>query len=308
MIDPTGEGVERLLRETGRRPAPPAERTARVRETVRGHWRTERRRRLRRRALWLGVATAAAAAVVLAVVFVRPDAQIAARVERAEGSGSPGPPAAIQAGATLSTGADQRLACRLRSGHAVRLDRDTRVRFLSGRSVALEAGAVYVDSGGAAGAVEVETPFGRVRDVGTQFFLRLGEGSLRVGVREGSVVLGGSSAPVVVQARSVLRIDGLGHRVEPMPASGGAWAWAEAVAPPLAIEGRSARVFLEWVAREQGRSLRFDDPQVAAAASRTILQGSIEGMTPEQALVSVLPTCGLRHRVDGDVLHVGSVQ
>ena len=34
------------------------------------------------------------------------------------------------------------------------------------------------------------------------------------------------------------------------------------------------------------------------------LHGSIDGMTPVEALDAVLPTCGLTHRVDAGTLHV----
>jgi hypothetical protein len=31
-----------------------------------------------------------------------------------------------------------------------------------------------------------------------------------------------------------------------------------------------------------------------------VVHGSVEGLTVEEALATVLPSCGLRHRVEGD--------
>jgi ferric-dicitrate binding protein FerR (iron transport regulator) len=305
MSDRSEDGIERLLRATGRRPAPPPERSDRVREAVRTHWRAERHRITRRRLLWVGAAAAAALAVF--VFLGRPAVGIAARVERAEPPGLLGGGDAIEAGATLSTEAGGRIALRLGSGHAVRLDRGTRVRILSDRAVALEGGALYVDSAGAEETLEIRTPFGDLRNVGTQFLVRLRDGTLRVHVREGTVAMTASGESVGVHAGQLLEVGEAGPTLRQATARE-EWAWAGEIAPMLAIEGRSARDFLDWIAREQGLSVRFESAELARSASATTLQGSIEGMTLDQALDSVLPTCGMRHRVDGDVLHVGPVQ
>ena len=53
----------------------------------------------------------------------------------------------IPVGTELATSSEGRAALRLASGHSVRLDTATRVRWLSHDSFALESGAVYVDSG-----------------------------------------------------------------------------------------------------------------------------------------------------------------
>jgi ferric-dicitrate binding protein FerR (iron transport regulator) len=306
MSDPSDDGIARLLRATGRRPAPPAERAARVREAAWMHWRADRRQRLRRRVFWLGVAAAAACLLVAVVVLQRPAATLAARIERAEPPASGTAGEVLLAGTRLSTGAGGRVACRLESGHALRLDRATRVRLLSDRRVRLESGALYVDSALAQGHLEIGTPFGSVKDVGTQFLVRLGGEAMQVRVREGAVVLTGSSVTLEVREGQVLEIGAEGPVLR-ADEDEEAWAWVGEIAPTPAIEGRSAREFLDWAAREKGLSLRFESAELAEAASRTLLRGSIDGMTADQALTSVLPTCGMGHRVEGRVLHVSGV-
>jgi hypothetical protein len=54
--------------------------------------------------------------------------------------------------------------------------------------------------------------------------------------------------------------------------------------------------------------VRFENDTLAAAASTIIINGSVDGLTPEEALRSVLATCGLTHRIDGTVVTItGSV-
>ena len=68
------------------------------------------------------------------------------------------------------------------------------------------------------------------------------------------------------------------------------------------LEGRSLRDFLLWIAGENGWQLRYADAAVEEKASTTILHGSIQGLTPEEALSAVLPTSGVAHRLENGVL------
>lgn len=306
MSERADDGIEELLRATGRRPAPPLDRSARVREAVRAHWRLDRRRRLRRRVLWVsGSLAAATAAFATLFVLQGTPGEVVAHIARAEPPSSFHAGDTVPAGATLATGESARLAVRLISGDAVRLDRRSRVRIVSSGEIALEVGALYVDTAGASTRLVIETPFGRLEDRGTQFLVRLSRGRMHLLVREGAVALHRGADRVVVEAGYTLTTDGRRSDVR-REAPGRAWAWAEEIAPWRVIEGRSAREFLDWVAHEKGLSLRFDTPEAAAAASTVTLRGSVEGMTLDEALDSVLPTCGMVHRIEGGVLRVGA--
>ncbi|MCP4660442.1 MAG: FecR domain-containing protein [bacterium] len=208
-------------------------------------------------------------------------------------------------GTWIETGSESRAALRLASGHALRLDVDTRLRVVADAVIALERGAVYVDSHAAPAGVSVEirTPLGVATDVGTRFELRLRESSLRVRVREGivNVTRGGRSHEARTGAELILDEAGdVEHRS--VPVYGPEWRWSLEIAPAFDIEGRTLREFLGWVSRETGWRLRFHDPAVAAGTASVILSGSIEGLTPADALAVVLPTSGLRHRVAEGVL------
>jgi ferric-dicitrate binding protein FerR (iron transport regulator) len=192
--DPIG----RLVRLVGPRPGVAAERERRVKAAVRAAWRGEVRRRSRRRALWAVGALAAAAALALTIgraprerLTPRPVPPVATVATVAAAVGVAGLAAgdAVSRDATLDTGEDGSVALRLAGGAAVRLDARTRLVLRSPSALELAGGALYVDSGGAGGAVEIRTAFGVARDVGTRFEVRVGAASVRLRVREGEVLL-----------------------------------------------------------------------------------------------------------------------
>lgn len=326
--------VGALLRLTGRRPAVPVDRAERVQAAVRAHWQAEVDRRSRRRWVTTAAVLATAATLVLAagLGFWRREGPSPARgpvgrVEVVSGPASMGPAsrgawastATVRSGEPVAPGSELateergRLAIRLVSGESVRLDEGTRVRVLSGRTLAVDRGAVYVDSGGEDGRlhdpIEIRTPLGSIRDIGTQFEVRILDTSVRVRVREGSVSVDRPAGGLEVAAGHELEVQEDGRIDRRRLATFGAdWAWVAEVLPAMDLEGRSLREFLEWVARESGRRLRLASPELAASASTITLNGSIEGMTLDQAVASVLATCGMAHRTEGNALIVEAIE
>lgn len=322
------EKIAGLLRLTGPRPAVPFDRTGKVKAATRGLWRAEVVRHSRRRRIRVAAALAAAAAIVLLAGLGRrlrvpapaqaPGAMVEAvtgRVLILPARGSATTPAslhegdAVPSGIGLKTEGNGRLALRLASGRSLRLDVDTRIEALTDRSLTLMAGAVYVDSGGRRApedaAIEIDTPAGRIREIGTQFEVRLGEAAVRVRVREGQVSVDRPSGGLQVTSGRELQLDQAGGASSrDLPTHGEEWAWTESIAPRMAIEGRFLGEFLDWMARERGLGLRFGRDDLAASASTIRLNGSIDGLTLDQALESVLPTCGMRHRIEGGLLVV----
>ena len=48
--------------------------------------------------------------------------------------------------------------------------------------------------------------------------------------------------------------------------------------------------FLAWAARETGRRLVYASPAVAQRAEQTLLKGSVDDLSPQQAVAAVLAT------------------
>jgi ferric-dicitrate binding protein FerR (iron transport regulator) len=261
----------------------------------------------------------AAAACIVAVVVqqTRPErapdaaiARIAARVEAVAGQAGPLRIGAdVAEGSGIETEATGRIALRLGAGQSVRIDSSSSLRIVGPETFVLERGGVYVDSGigpPVDAAVTIRTPYGEVHDVGTQFEVRLLERALRVRVREGAVVLRAQDDEHQVPAATELEADGRGSaRMRSIQRFDPSWDWALGIVPLPDLEGITLRAFLEHVAREGGFDLEFDRPETARLATETVLRGSVPGLTIDRALETVLPTCGMDHRIQGGRLIVG---
>jgi hypothetical protein len=296
---------------------------ARARESWRRQVRLTAARRGAGRAM---LAIAAAVVLTIAVALMRrvPDAPPADGVEAAtiealageatlDGGRVAATHDALSVGAALTTGASGRAALLLASGHSVRVDVASSVRVLSGHSLRLDTGALYVESGtpgAGTSTIEIATSFGVVTDVGTRFEVRLTGDSgqsdtapaLEVRVRDGSVKVTTSTGSYAAAAGSELRLERSGEPERTTAAAwGDDWQWVESVRPPLSIEGFTCREFLDWAARESGRRWRFAG-SASGELGDDVVHGSIEGFTVDEALSTVLPSCGLRHRIEGGEL------
>ena len=328
---PDGEDdVGALIRLAGRQPSVSSDRTARVRAAVRQEWLGAVWRRRKRRLVW----GAAALAAVVLLILVTP---VARRWDRGssrpstsgafvvsvsapawvgggpDGTSSPGAAPLrtgerLSFGSTVETTAEGRVALRLSSADSMRLDSGSRLRVVDADTVALDRGAVYVDSGGGLGrikALAIETPFGSVRELGTQYEVRVLEESLRIRVREGTVSLHGGSRvhEVPVAQELLLGADG-SATMRPIPIHGPEWDWVARITTLPDLDGETARTFLDHVTRERGWRLLFADERAERAAVRVRIGGSIAGLSLDHALDAVLPTCGMAYRVEEGTLIV----
>jgi ferric-dicitrate binding protein FerR (iron transport regulator) len=319
--------LERVLKSAGLREKPPADVERAVREQLRGEWRelvTDRSRRGRQRA-----AFALAASVLVAVAgfwafsprFATTPVAVASisiasgdvRVtsgwldrwhEVAAGQ-------ALLEGQTLETGPEGRGALALRGGISARLDRGSRLVVAAADRLELERGTIYVDSGtgsSPAAPLDVVTPTGRVRHLGTRYEVRLLDSGVQVRVREGTVEWrssGGSVERSGPGQQLTISNDGRVERGR-VPAYGTAWDWTMEVAPSIDIDGMPLAQFLAWAARETGRQIAYASPEVEREAARIVVNGSIAGLTPPEALNAVLETTRVRAQASGGSLVVDS--
>jgi ferric-dicitrate binding protein FerR (iron transport regulator) len=312
-----------LLRLAGSPPEPPAARSARVRAAVRDAWRAQRRQRIIRRSAVAAVVCALAAALVIAIRMDRAPRTVAppavqavlatgTRVQgrptllRRDGADaqslSAGLP--IHVGDVVVTDSTSRASLRMDDGSALRIDRASRVRVLAGAVIELSSGAAYLETADGSRGFEVRTPMGAVRDIGTRFEVRLIDSGVRIRVRAGRVELARGATVTPVGAGTQTIVTTTGVAVAPVTPYGPEWGWVATLAPSFAIEGHSLRAFLEHIAAEEGLTLRYASPAVAAAADRIILHGSVEGLRAEDALDVALATSGLQYRLSAGELVV----
>ena len=313
----TGNGEQDLghvLRNAGRRSEPPEEVAQSVRAVVESQWREVVAHRTRRRRIGLSLA-AAAAFIAIGLWAVRPmlwssgaslaEIRVTTGTVQAQAGwlrswGAVGSGQALHAGETLATASNGRVALALADDVSVRLDRDTQIVFLGARRISISHGALYVDSGARTPTHEpellVETPAGAVHHVGTQYETRVIGSEVRITVREGKVELDTSAGTMQsASAGEQMTISSAGNVVRSaISPYDERWKWVSATAPPFNINGRSVAEFMTWAARELGRDVVYAGPAAQAEADRVLLNGSISGLSPEDALAAVLPTTPLR--------------
>jgi ferric-dicitrate binding protein FerR (iron transport regulator) len=297
---------EALLREVGAREQPNPEMTAGVRETVHEEWVhvVSERRRVRRRHTALAIAASVVlTAGILFFAVPRPSVEspIVAHVDRIVGSGaivvSHGSAkelqanAAIRADEALRTSINTRTALQLAPNLEIRIDQESEVKFAAADRIVLSRGAVYVDASGPnTPPLVIETSFGKIQHVGTQYESRLDGGALRVRVRTGEVKLVSDSGTTIAQAGEQLRVSISGVSREPVAISGPEWQWLARVAAVFDIENRSLAEFLVWASRETGYEVVYASDHARDAAHQVILHGSVNGLAPDSALTAVLST------------------
>jgi ferric-dicitrate binding protein FerR (iron transport regulator) len=303
--------LERLFAHAEPRPLPPAADTDKIRRALYEEWDAVTGRRIG----WRRAGTLAAAAAGVAVVAwltvggptpLQPGPAVAS-VERSEGIIGMQVGAELVSGATVFTGSGQ-LGLRLASGGSLRLGPQTRVQLTGADSAQLVAGAVYFDSEDARAAVPfaIESALGVVRDVGTQFLVRVDPQQLEVGVRDGRVTLerAAGETDVGVGERLIVAAGASEVRRESITAFGDEWSWAERLAPPFEIDGRSLLEFLAWFEAQTGRTVVFADT-AAEQASATVLHGSID-LEPLEKLAAVLTLADLDYSLDGERVVIAS--
>lgn len=303
------QALRDLFAHAAPRPMPPEADAEEIRRAVFAEWDAVTGRRVFRRRV--AGAVAAAALVAAVAVLVLPAGMgtgplpTVATVERVQGNVEVDGielrvGAAIERGGRVATRSGQ-VALRLAGGESLRLTTQTELTLLADAEAELAAGALYFDSDGgtASSKFVVQTPYGRLRDIGTQFVARLDPARLELGVRDGRVELARRTDTVAADAgEKVIVPQGAGGvRRESIDIFGPDWAWAEKLAPTFAIEGRHAIDFLEWVAHETGRSLEFASPAAERVAREAELRGVID-LEPLAKLAAVLATIDLDYALE----------
>jgi hypothetical protein len=323
------QSLEQLLREASPRPVPGAADTDAVRDAVRLEWQAvSGKHQSRRRLLHMAMA----ATLLLGVFSILNTLRVAdvdvvsvASIEKRFGAiyvlGEESQMTRvddlqnIQSGQTIITGDDAGVALAWGRGGSVRLDKNSRVEFRDGDTVYLQEGQLYFDStpsvlaadasAGEVASFKVETDYGLVSHVGTQFITAVDAGALKVTVREGTVEVAGQYHDYrAMQGEQVSFVGSQQPVVTNFPEYGAAWEWVGATSPSISVDGRSAHEFLLWASRELGREIVYGDAAVEEELRSAILRGDIN-TAPADALAMRMATAGIAWRVEEGTIYVG---
>ena len=214
----------------------------------------------------------------------------------------------IYTGDVLDTSSRQGMSVLLADDISLRIDADTLLRADSASEFTLLAGRVYIDTGDRIYSdrhVTVTTASGTATDIGTQFSVRLDSADMSVAVREGQVDLKeGGRIHNAMRGDKVTVRPGKDAQFDAVSVRGEEWDWAVALAPTFDIENRSLLEFLKWVSRETGMELNIESDTTRMETMRPRLHGSVDGMTPLEALEAVLATTQFEYSIDGDIITI----
>jgi ferric-dicitrate binding protein FerR (iron transport regulator) len=325
--DTDDETIARLFRLAGRSQSVPSEIEARVYDRVLQEWQactvepdsahvySEVRREWSKTASrsaarrWFLPVALAASAVLAVIVFTQPAqdvsrplpvgtiVKITGATDDLQFVGAP-----VFSGTTLETGGDGGISVALQNAESLRLDANSELVINANDEFALVEGRVYVDTGDFMyrdKGVVIDTRFGAVSDVGTQFSVNVSADLLDVGVREGRVDVQSSGQELVaVAGERLLLEEGKAAHIGSLQPHDAYWDWVADLAPAYDLENRSLLDFLRWAARETGRELEFEDNELRMAAMRTDLHGSVADFTPVEAVRAVMSTTTFRYRIE----------
>ena len=281
----------------------------RVYRKVRREWRRTTSTSMTRR--WSIPAALAASVALLALLFVQPTNDVATQVPVGTIVKMVGTATDTQfvdgnvyPGMTLRTRGNGGISVSLQNAQSLRLDANSEIVINAIDAFTLVAGRVYVDTGDFMyrnKGVVIETQFGEVADVGTQFSVDVSSDGLDVAVREGRVDVQSNGKELVAVAGERLRVaQGEAAQIDMLEPHDVYWDWVADLAPVYDLENRSLLDFLRWAARETGRELVFEDNELRMAAMRTDLHGSVADFTPVEAVQAVMSTTSFRYRIEPD--------
>jgi ferric-dicitrate binding protein FerR (iron transport regulator) len=219
----------------------------------------------------------------------------------------------VNVGDVLDTAAGHGISVTLRDDTSLRIAANSMLRVDAPDEFTLLAGRIYIDSGDRIYRrrhVTIHTENGSATDIGTQFSVSFNGKDMSVAVREGRVDVRDSSKvdsskAYTTQAGQRLHLhSGQEGRFESVGIVGPEWDWATSLAPAYDIESGSFMDFLRWVARETGKELVFASDEVRMAALGTQPYGSVAGLTPLDALESVMQTTKFKIQVDDRTISV----
>jgi hypothetical protein len=311
--DPLAE----LLQQAGTRPAIDPLRQQRVERVVRQAWQAGLRRQRQKR--WaLALAACLALLAIGSTLHLLPigtaggDVAVVVHVQgrahlvQPQGRRPLGVGDRLPADAVVETADRGSLVLSVERLASLRVAPASRLTLIDSRHFALHLGALYLDSDGRAGGVEVATPLLTASDVGTRFMVHHASGGSEVSVRDGEVrVAGAALARLAAGERLRLGADGQGQR-SAIAAHAVDWDWARAAAVPFAASGRPLADLLAWYAHEAGLILQLSGGAELDRRLAAPLQGDMDGLSADELLEIARAAGPLSIRVDRQrgALHV----
>ena len=320
------ERIDDVLSEATPRPVPGSGRKEEIYGELRDEWLAVNQQVRRRRQYWVsGIAASLVAALLIVTqlntAITNPLASPDALLARTAGAstmlnGQPiedaipaNAPLRFKSGDTISTGADAAIAINWSTAGSLRMGAGSEVTLVSGEEIKLTSGEIYYDSRSFNSSnttpIEVETDFGTISHVGTQFLASVDSAGAKISVREGQVTFENATKRVVINSGESAHIDrGLVATTSPITRNDEAWAWASLIAPDWNVDGRSTMEIIQWLARETGLAVEFESELARKYAASDRIRG-IGKIEPIKAMRIIPVATELNFEVNDGAIRIG---
>jgi FecR protein len=317
--------IEDLLSETAPRATPRKDRREAAYASLHNEWYAAiRQNRRKRRYLVSGIAASLVAAF-LAITHIDnivgeralpPDALLARSVgtgttvndQPIEGAIPVNAPLRFDSGDTIATGANGAVAIAWGTSGSLRLAGASVVTLVDAKHIRLTAGTMYYDSNSynspTTTTIEVETRYGMINHVGTQFFAHVGRSTATIAVREGQVTFRNASKEVLVKSGESARFDShLTASISPITATDKSWEWVTGIAPNRNVDGQSTLQIIGWLGRETGLTIEFGDERTREFVRKDRIRG-IGEIEPLTAMKVIPLTAGLTFDIEDGTIRI----
>lgn len=293
-----------LLKKTGPREAPSAELSQEVKANVKLIWQQEvkkNKRMLQRRYAIAAGLVFAISSVVLVNFFSKPEfyatvSKVVNQVEYQRQGGSwynlDGGP--VTGRVTIRTGMNSFASINMNNGLNVRISENSQIELLAIDEVTANSGIVFVNTQSSlnpGNVITISTPFGEVKDIGTQFQVKITPIDWQIQVREGQVEINDGAEQHFASKNERIAISADDSvQVTEISSDDASWEWTQEVSSAFDLEGSRLSEFLNWVGIETGKEIEYQSEIARISAHLTILHGSVEGLKPIDSLATVLMT------------------
>ncbi len=167
------------------------------------------------------------------------------------------------------------------NGHNVRINNDTEITLYQNR-VFINKGSVYIDTVKQTqqAPLLIDTNFGNVSHLGTQFIVRVDKQGLYAAVREGAISINtGNKQDSIYKANEqyakLIHVDHTGVVSDSsIPKHTGIWTWVNEIHSPYPAQNGNLDSYLQWAARELGYNVVYK-PNALSHAKANHLNGDL---------------------------------
>ena len=213
----------------------------------------------------------------------------------------------IHPGDYIRTKSKNRLLIELDNGNSFRVDENTQLQIVNRNEINLDHGQIYIESSQQypSSKLMILTHLAEVNHIGTRYLVSLRNDKLDVAVRDGKVVINNDAGINEVDNGFEASLNLAGEiQQQPITSYDSKWEWTQKIAKSFNIQDKTVAEYLAWVSAETGYEIHWESTSDKVNATKVILSGSINGVSPMDSLDVILPTTRFNYQLNESAIHI----